>query len=303
MKKLVFIFALIVTSVVHAQAPEKMNYQAIVRDADGNLLSNTTVGIQISILENNASGTEVYVETHSVNTNINGLLTLEIGTGSVVSGNFTTIDWSSNSYFVKSETDPSGGTDYTISGTSQLSSVPYALYAKTSGATYKVGDFAKGGVVFWVDDTGKHGLVVTKFDLTSSIRWFAGSFGNTYGRGDGLYAGKSNTNIIIGAHGSVGDDNALYAARLVNEYQATESGITYGDWYLPSNYELNLLYLNRKTIDTTAVDNGGEILSSSLYWSSTEVSNTSANVVNLSTGDVDSAIKNASNYVRAIRSF
>lgn len=303
MKKLILFSILCISSFIYAQAPEEFTYQAVVRDASGNLIANQTIGVQLSILQTTASGNAVFVETHAATTNVNGLLTVNIGTGSFVTGSLVGVDWSSDTYYLKSEIDINGGTNYTISGTSKLVSVPYALHAKTSGKTYKVGDFAQGGIVFWVDDSGKHGLVVSKFDVTSSARWFSGSFGNTHAKGDGLYAGKSNINIIIAAHAAVGDDNATYAARLVNEYQATENGITYGDWYLPSNYELNLLFQNRNAVNTTATANSGEVLASSLYWSSNEVSNTSANVVNLANGNVDSALKNASNYVRAIRSF
>lgn len=116
-----------------AQAPQKMNYQAVVRLADGTLVTNSPVGMQISILETSPSGTAVYVETHTPITNANGLVTLEIGNGNLVSGNFSAIDWSTGLYFVKSETDPNGGSDYSISGTSQLLSVPYALYAENGG--------------------------------------------------------------------------------------------------------------------------------------------------------------------------
>ena len=89
--------------------------------------------MQISILQGSTSGSTVYVETHTPTTNANGLVTLEIGTGTGVSGDFTTITWESDTYFIKTETDPTGGTSYTITGTSQLLSVPYALHAKTVG--------------------------------------------------------------------------------------------------------------------------------------------------------------------------
>lgn len=136
MKKLyTLIIVLIITAYGFAQSPNKLSYQSIVRDTDDNLLSNTAVGMQISILQNSASGTAVYSETHNPTTNINGLLTLEIGTGTPVIGNFSTIDWSSDIYFIKTETDPAGGTNYTISGVSQMLSVPYALYAQTSGSS------------------------------------------------------------------------------------------------------------------------------------------------------------------------
>ncbi|MCF6364815.1 MAG: hypothetical protein L3J35_01290 [Bacteroidales bacterium] len=119
-------------STAFAQAPEKMSYQAVIRDASNNLVISQSVGMQISILQSSETGTEVYVETQNPTTNTNGLVSIEIGTGTVVSGDFTTIDWANDTYFVKTETDPTGGTNYTITGTSQLLSVPYALHAKTA---------------------------------------------------------------------------------------------------------------------------------------------------------------------------
>jgi len=101
------------------QAPEKLSYQAIVRDASGNLLTNTNVGLQMSILQSTSTGPAVYVETFNVITNINGLLTTEIGTGTVVSGNFSSIDWGNGPYFIQNEIDPTGGVNYTISGSSE----------------------------------------------------------------------------------------------------------------------------------------------------------------------------------------
>ena len=124
--------ALIMTASVWAQAPEKMSYQAVIRDASNALVATQAVGMQISILQTTATGTAVYVETQTPTTNINGLVSLEIGTGTLVSGDFTTIDWANDTYFIKTETDPTGGTTYTITGTSQLMSVPYALHAKTA---------------------------------------------------------------------------------------------------------------------------------------------------------------------------
>ena len=128
-----FLAVLLMTASTFAQAPGKMSYQAVVRDSGDALVTNQAVGMQISILQTTATGTSVYVETQTPTTNVNGLVTLEIGTGSVVSGDFTTIDWSVDSYFIKTETDPTGGASYTITGTSQLLSVPYALYAAKSG--------------------------------------------------------------------------------------------------------------------------------------------------------------------------
>ena len=133
MKKLYTVIAgILLTASVFAQAPEKMSYQAVVRDGSNSLTTNQAVGMQISILQGSATGTPVYVETQTPTTNANGLVSLEIGTGTVVSGDFTTIDWTNGTYFIKTETDPTGGTSYTITGTTQLMSVPYALHAKTA---------------------------------------------------------------------------------------------------------------------------------------------------------------------------
>lgn len=134
MKKFVLIAALVLgTYMVSAQAPEKMSYQAIIRNASGQLLSNQNVAIKVSVLQGSAAGTTVYSERVTGTTNANGLVSLEIGSGTIISGTLNSINWGSNSYYLKTETDPAGGTNYTITGTSQLLSVPYALYAKSSG--------------------------------------------------------------------------------------------------------------------------------------------------------------------------
>ena len=122
----------LITASVLAQVPKKMSYQAVIRDTQTNLVTSRSVGLQISILEGSSSGTPVYVETHVSTTNANGLLSIVIGEGSIVSGDFTAISWSSGTYFIKTETDPDGGTAYSISGTSQLMSVSYAFHAITA---------------------------------------------------------------------------------------------------------------------------------------------------------------------------
>ena len=125
---------LLLISSTFAQAPEKMTYQAVVRNSTDQLVTNQGIGMQISILQASITGTAVYVETHNTTSNANGLVTIEIGNGTVVSGNFAAIDWANNVYFIKTEIDPTtaGGTNYTITGTSQLLSVAYALHAKSA---------------------------------------------------------------------------------------------------------------------------------------------------------------------------
>jgi uncharacterized protein (TIGR02145 family) len=134
MKKLlipfVMIFAIGITGM--AQAPEKFSYQAVIRDASNDLVVNAAVGLRITIQQGMPGGTDVYQETHSAMTNANGLVSLEIGGGSMMVGDFSTIDWGDGPYFLQTEIDPSGGTTYSIIGTIELISVPYALYAKTA---------------------------------------------------------------------------------------------------------------------------------------------------------------------------
>tara|TARA_B100000809_G_scaffold248451_1_gene278575 strand:- start:497 stop:1669 length:1173 start_codon:yes stop_codon:yes gene_type:complete len=133
MKKIFILAAAFMLTVsAFAQSPEKMSYQAVVRNSTDNLVASQTVGFQISVLQGSTTGTAVYEETQTPTTNINGLVSLEIGTGTLVSGDFSAIDWSNGPFFIKTETDPTGGASYTITGTSQLMSVPYALHAKTA---------------------------------------------------------------------------------------------------------------------------------------------------------------------------
>lgn len=132
MKKFFFIHFLIFSVFTFAQAPKKMSYQAVVRNSSNNLVASSDVGIKITITKDSADGTVVYSETHKKTTNENGLFSLEIGTGTIVNGNFDTVDWSSGSYFLTSEIDPNGSTNYTLTNSSQMLSVPYALYAEKS---------------------------------------------------------------------------------------------------------------------------------------------------------------------------
>lgn len=115
-----------------AQSPEKMSYQAVIRSSNNALVTNTSVGMQISILQGSENGMAVYIETQTPTTNANGLISIEIGNGTVVNGNFAAINWANGPYFIKTEVDPGGGTSYTITGISQMLSVPYALHAKTA---------------------------------------------------------------------------------------------------------------------------------------------------------------------------
>jgi len=445
----IFLVAASFTISMFAQPPNKISYQAIVRDAGNNLVKNQTIGMQISILHGSVTGVVAYTEIQTPTTNENGLLSIEIG----VNAGFESIDWANGPFYIKTEIDPTGGNNYTIIGTSQILSVPYALHARTAeevtgaitetdplytssqaanltatditnlgnlsgvntgdqdisglatiaalgdstaqvrsnipdvsgflisetdpvysssvaagitgtdttnwnnkldsytetdpvygssiaseitetdttnwnnkqekltagtgisiigntisansgGATYSVGDYAQGGVVFWVDETGQHGLACAIEDQSIGVRWYAGTYGNTRACGDGPFAGEANTSIIIAAHVAIGDDGSTYAARICNELQVTQGDKTYGDWYLPSKYELNLIYDNKATINTTATANGGSSFVSAHYWSSTEYgSNYYAWEQDFYDGEQSGNDKYDNDYVRAVRAF
>lgn len=187
---LLFTLALLVSTSIFAQTPEKLSYQAVIRDSDDVLIANTQVGMQISILEGSTNGTVVYSETQTPTTNNNGLVSIEIGTGA----DFAAIDWSNGTYFIKTETDPSGGSDYSITGASQLLSVPYALNAKTTDAIPT--GTTPGEMQYWngtewtIVTAGNQGDVLTFINNTPT--WVANSGGSDL---PGAFVATDATNI------------------------------------------------------------------------------------------------------------
>jgi uncharacterized protein (TIGR02145 family) len=193
---------LLVGNLIFAQAPNKMSYQAIVRNSNNVVVTNHAVGMRISILQGSATGSSVYTETQIPTTNDNGLIAIEIGAGTLVSGNFSNIDWANGPYFVKTETDPNGGTNYSINGTSQLLSVPYAFYAKKAenglptgaqqGQTLTMCDgqliWTNGGVcpakitTFNINDTTHIGILISNSNASniSSVISYSGGNGGVY---------------------------------------------------------------------------------------------------------------------------
>jgi len=166
---------------------------------------------------------------------------------------------------------------------------------KVGVTTHAIGDTYGGGIVFFVYDGGQHGLIAATTDQSASIRWYGGTYTNTRARADGIGAGLKNTAIIIANQGPV-DGNA-FAATVCNEYSVTVGGVTYGDWYLPSKHELNLLYLQKVagTVDG---------FSNNHFWSSTEYDSIFAwgqNFPNGSQGYYNAKV--ATYGVRAVRAF
>ena len=133
-KLLVILLAILIGANLQAQSPQSINYQAVVRDANGVVVMNRVVSFRLSILTGGSTGTPQYVETHSATTNTFGLVTLNIGLGTPTTGTMSAVTWATGSKFLRVEVDINGGSAFTTLGTTQFLSVPYALYAATSGS-------------------------------------------------------------------------------------------------------------------------------------------------------------------------
>ncbi len=205
--------ALLITVNVFAQAPQKMSYQAVLRNSSSTLITSAPVGMKISILQGSSTGTTVYAETQMPTTNTNGLASLEIGTGTVLSGNFATINWANGPYFIKTETDPVGGTNYTITGTNELMSVPYALFSAnstpgpqgpvgTAGAQGPIGLTGATGAVGATGATGAQGPI----GLTGATgaTGAVGATGTTGVQGPIGLTGATGATGAVGATGATG---------------------------------------------------------------------------------------------------
>ena len=292
MKKIYSILAgLLLTASVFAQAPQKMSYQAVIRNSSNTLITSAPVGMQISVLQGSASGTAVYVETQTPSTNANGLASVEIGGGTVVSGNFSTINWANGPYFIKTETDPTGGTAYTITGTNELMSVPYALNAANAnvgGFTHYLGEAFNGGIIYYLykgSDGLEHGLIVALTESTPLAWQTTGTLVNANRTEDGAY----NTALMTGS------PVAAYIATLGT------------GWYLPSVDELGLLFYNRYSAQKGLRLGGNTLLQwnslTAWYWSSSEYDASYAFRYSFLDGVADQNIKTTACYVRAVRAF
>ena len=299
-KGFTFLAALLIAVSIFGQSPEKISYQAVVRDATNATVANQVVGMQISILQDGTlenPGSAVYVETQTPTTNANGLLSIYIGAGTAVTGTFSGIAWSNVPHYIKIEIDPSGNnTNYTITGTTQLVSVPFALYAKTAGSVtstcgLSIGDTYQGGIIFYLDASGCHGLIAAPGDQSTSAAWWNGSHVETRAYGSGLFEGKYNTKRINLAQGGTTSAAAICA--------------NYGDhkWYLPTIEELNLMYENIGRGNALGLGNIGGF-GSNHYWSSTEYDDGYAWFQNFINGNQFIFYKRLTGYcVRAVRAF
>jgi hypothetical protein len=317
MYKQIFLSLLAIATITlssFGQAPESFNYQAVVRNAGNTILNNQAVGLRMTIQQGSIGGTTVYSETFSPTTNAYGLVNLQIGNGTVVSGTFANIDWSAGPYFMETAVDVTGGTNYSVMGTSQLMSVPYALYAKTSGNgqgpagpqgiqgpagvdgingtnvgvggfTHYLGESYNGGIIYYLYKGGdglEHGLIVALTESTGAWQTTA-TLVNANRTEDGAY----NTTLMTDSP--------------VASYIATLGA----GWYLPSIDELGLLYYNRYSTQKGLRTGGNTLLSNTaFYWSSNEYQ-----LVNLAwffsffDGFASFSNKTDTNFVRGVRAF
>ncbi|WP_415375141.1 DUF1566 domain-containing protein [Patiriisocius sp. Uisw_017] len=303
-------------------AQQGINYKALIKDGSGVIVSSTAIDVTFTILD---GAVNVYEETHAPTTDANGIVILNIGEGTPVTGDFSTIDWSSNNHFLKVQIDTGGGLQ--DMGTTAFKTVPYAMHATTATTLpggidqgyiaalearleariaalepepAVIGDIREGGVVFWVDPADNtHGLVCAFSDYLTMVEWgcygqdlssvpnVAWNGGNPVGLGAEIGDGEDNTSgILVGCPGAP----AALAARF------------YGpDWFLPSINELNEIYINRATLQAVA---GFNVLSiSAYYWSSTEYNNFFAWKQYFNDGNQNSYDKSSTSYVRAVRAF
>ncbi len=201
MKKIItLLVAAFIVAGVFAQAPNKMSYQAVIRDAGGALVASHAVGVKVSVLQGSSSGTAVYVEIHAATTNANGLVSLEIGGGTAITGTVAGIDWATGPYFIKTETDPAGGVSYSITGTSELLSVPYALSAGNSKWSANGNDISN-------TNSGNVGIgtarPAAKLDIAGG-NWDLTNTEGDFRVGDSLYRLKIGVAVDGGGAGDAG---------------------------------------------------------------------------------------------------
>jgi len=288
---LLFFIAISVT------AQQGINYKALIKDGGGNVVASQNVDIQFIIYEGVALTNNVYQETHaSVMTDANGIVIVNIGEGTT-SDVFANIDWGSDDHYLNVQIDTGGG--LTDMGTTSFKMVPYALHAKTAESVgscgLSIGDTYQGGIIFYLDPSGCHGLIAAPSDQSTGIQWYNGSFVDTYAYGNGIGNGEGNSQ---GIRRSQGTCSSCYASELCQDLDLGGPQ----DWYLPSKYELNLMYKNIGQGNSLGLGNVGGF-ADFFYWSSTEYNNTSVWLQDFDDGYQSIDDKNLTHYVRAVRVF
>ena len=270
------------TASVFGQASMTMTYQAEIRDGQDQALSSTHVGMRVSVLKGSKKGTPVYVETHAYETDAYGLVTFDLGSGDPLSGRISDLDWSTGPYFLKTEIDPRGGDNYTaIVGMRRIESE-----APASATRRYVGERYGGGIVFHVTDEGRHGLIHAVVEDAKRKQRQPRIHADTIDFRGGVGAGRIMTEPMIRDKKGRGGEVRVYALNQEDHLS---------DWYLPTRYDLNLLYLNRAVI--------GGYSDFARGWKKPEVSIVNTWFYSFTTGARFTNGKDDAIYVRVLRKF
>jgi hypothetical protein len=320
------------------QVPFRLSYQAVIRNANNALVSNSVIAMRLSIVQGSATGTAIYTETQSPLSNQNGLVSIEIGGGAVVLGNFNTIDWSAGPFYIRVETDPTGGTNYSILGTSPLLSVPYALHAKTAesiaggpGESDPIfSSSVSAGItsmdtLYWSQkqdpvSAGPGILINNNVIRTMPKSFYLGQdtlggivfylYEDSVGNQRGLIVSKTETvsqwQTVGSPTGAVRSWDGVFNTGAMSSSPA-KAWITSNfssEWYLPSRDELSLLWHSLFHVNRRLFVLGlTPIPATGFYWSSTESNASNAVYFDFFYGSAFSTGKTSSNNVRAIRGF
>jgi len=270
------------TASVFGQASMTMTYQAEIRNGQDEALSSTSVGMRVSVMKDSKKGTPVYVETHAYETDAYGLVTFDLGSGNPLSGRISDLDWSTGPYFLKTEIDPEGGNNYSaIVGISRIENkVP------ASGTKRYIGERYGGGIVYHVTDDGRHGLIHAVVEDAARKKRQHRIHMDTIDFRGGVGAGKIMTQPMVRDKKGRAGEVRVYALSGTDNLS---------DWYLPTRYDLNLLYLNRAVI--------GGYSDFSKGWRKSEVSSVNAWFYSFTTGARFTNGKDDAIYVRVIREF
>ena len=242
------------------QTPAKMSYQALIRDGDGKPVTNTQVGVKISLLRGSVAGPVIYAERESPVANANGLVSFVIGEGDVLSGNFSGIDWEQGPYFIETSTDPNGGTNYTIAGTTPLLSVPYALHAKSAeklsgtidaSQITNLGDLSGGGVDIdgnesafddW-DKDASDDFSGAYEDLANKPWLFSGKYADLSGLPN-LYDRNQVDSLVA----STGSEGTVQSLRLNHQKLSITGGnsVSFENWDTDSRDDFSGVYADLK---------------------------------------------------------
>ncbi|WP_374443218.1 hypothetical protein [Epilithonimonas sp.] len=222
MKKLYIAFSLFLASLAYSQVPQAFSYQTIAFNSAGAPIANGNVNLRISILDNSATGTVLYTETHTKTTNSKGLVNLNIGQGTVTTGNFGGINWGTNPKFVKVEMDPAGGSNYTNVGVNQLMSVPYALVAGNISTQQNINNV----VVSNNKNNFGNGCIVVYSDTEAK-----GYYLNPNGTNSGYWSG-TNVTFSSPIKGTVASNNTIvvYSDTEAKGYYLNPNGTNSGYW-------------------------------------------------------------------------